>query len=104
MEGTTDSAQSETRAPDAPPHAEWEDAGTGGSEAPGPETERKRLRLPRWSVGSGPILRAVTKGVIALALIMFVAVMAHLKRIRDPLIKALPAYLILSFNIFLILD
>ena len=41
---------------------------------------------------------------IALALIMFVAVMAHLKRIRDPLIKALPAYLILSFNIFLILD
>ena len=41
---------------------------------------------------------------IAPALIMFVAVMAHLKRIRDPLIKALPAYLILSFNIFLILD
>jgi hypothetical protein len=35
---------------------------------------------------------------------MFVAVMAHLKRFRDPLIKALPAYLILSFNIFLILD
>ena len=41
---------------------------------------------------------------IALTIIMFVAVMAHLKRFRDPLIKALPAYLILSFNIFLILD
>jgi uncharacterized membrane protein YphA (DoxX/SURF4 family) len=41
---------------------------------------------------------------IALTVIMFVAVMAHLKRFREPLIKALPAYLILSFNIFLILD
>ena len=38
----------------------------------------------------------------ALAPIMLVAVMAHLENFRDPLIKALPAYLILSFTIFLI--
>ena len=40
----------------------------------------------------------------ALTGIMFVAVMMHLKLHKDPLIKALPAYLILSFSIFLILD
>ena len=39
-----------------------------------------------------------------LAPIMFVAVMMHLKKYRDPLVKALPAYLIFSFILFLILD
>ncbi len=46
----------------------------------------------------------VKPAAFALAPIMLVAVMAHLKRMRDPLVKALPAYLLLSFSIFLILD
>jgi len=53
----------------------------------------------------GYFLPLVVKPIaIALTIIMFVAVMMHLKLHRDPLIKALPAYLLLSFNIFLILD
>ena len=39
-----------------------------------------------------------------LAPIMLIAVMAHLKDFRDPLVKTLPAYFILSFTIFLIFD
>jgi len=75
--------------------------------------------LPAWSV---PIMR-VLKLSLALALlagyfyqplvkpvagaltvIMFVAVMMHLKLRGDPLVRALPSYLLLCFSIFLILD
>ncbi|MEC7395129.1 MAG: DoxX family protein, partial [Verrucomicrobiota bacterium] len=75
--------------------------------------------LPAWSV---PIMRVlklslalallvgyfyqpVVKPVAgALTVIMFVAVMMHLKLRRDPLVRALPSYLLLCFSIFLILD
>ena len=75
--------------------------------------------LPAWSV---PVLRVI-KLALAVALlagyfyqpvvkpvagvltiIMFVAVMMHLKLRKDPLIRALPAYLLLTFSIFLVLD
>ena len=74
--------------------------------------------LPAWSV---PIMRVLklsgfcpvgrvflpTRGQTgcgALTVIMFVAVMMHLKLRRDPLVRALPSYLLLCFSIFLILD
>ena len=39
-----------------------------------------------------------------LTVIMFVAVMMHLKMTRDPLVRVLPAYALLSFSIFLLMD
>tara|TARA_A100001015_G_C14470455_1_gene511543 strand:+ start:106 stop:489 length:384 start_codon:yes stop_codon:yes gene_type:complete len=41
---------------------------------------------------------------LALTFIMLVAVLMHLKIRRDSLFKAIPAYLLLSFSIFLVFD
>ena len=48
-----------------------------------------------------PIVRPVA-GI--LTVIMFVAVMMHLKMTRDPLVRVLPAYALLSFSIFLLMN
>ena len=75
--------------------------------------------LPAWSVPvirviklalafallTGYFYQPVVKPVAGvLAIIMFVAVMMHLKLRKDPLIRVLPAYLLLCFSIFLVLD